>query len=94
MLDPIEGRAACHLAAEWRLLGWLEREGYDYDLYSDYQLHSGQLDLDAYRALILSVHPEYWSVEAYRQVKQWVFEAAGDSFIWQATASTGHRVPR
>ena len=25
--DPIEGRAACHLApAEWRLLGWLERE--------------------------------------------------------------------
>ena len=27
--DPIEGRAACHIApAEWRLLGWLERENF------------------------------------------------------------------
>jgi hypothetical protein len=76
--DPIEGRQACHLApAEWRLLGWLEREGYDYDFYSDYQLHNCELNLDAYRALILSVHPEYWSVEAYRRVKQWVFERGG-----------------
>jgi N,N-dimethylformamidase len=33
--DPIEGRQACHLApAEWRLLGWLERERIAYDLYS------------------------------------------------------------
>jgi hypothetical protein len=76
--DPIEGRQACHLApAEWRLLGWLEREGYAYDYYADYQLHSGLLDLDAYRILILSVHPEYWSEEAYRRVKKWVFERGG-----------------
>jgi hypothetical protein len=76
--DPIEGRHACHLApAEWRLLGWLERQGYDYDLYADYQLHDGTLDLDAYRVLILSVHPEYWSEEMYRAVKCWVFERGG-----------------
>lgn len=76
--DPIEGRQACHLApAEWRLLGWLEREGFDYDLYSDYQLHAGQLDLDSYKTLMLSVHPEYWSIEAYHRVKQWVFERGG-----------------
>ena len=32
--DPIEGRAACHIApAEWRLLGWLEREHFAYDYY-------------------------------------------------------------
>jgi N,N-dimethylformamidase len=76
--DPIEGRQACHLApAEWRLLGWLERQGYAYDLYADYQLHDGRLDLDAYRVLILSVHPEYWSEEMYRTVKRWVFERGG-----------------
>jgi hypothetical protein len=76
--DPIEGRQACHLApAEWRLLGWLEREGHDYDLYADYQLHTGGLDLDAYRVLILAVHPEYWSEEMYRAVKSWVFERRG-----------------
>jgi hypothetical protein len=76
--DPIEGRQACHLApAEWRLLGWLERQGYDYELYADYQLHAGELDLGAYRVLILSVHPEYWSEEMYRTVKRWVFERGG-----------------
>jgi hypothetical protein len=77
-IDPIEGRQACHLApAEWRLLGWLERQGYCYDLYADYQLHSGVLDLDAYRVLILNTHPEYWSEEMYRAVKRWVFERGG-----------------
>ncbi|HAB11679.1 MAG TPA: N,N-dimethylformamidase, partial [Planctomycetaceae bacterium] len=26
--DPLEGRSECHtLPAEWRLFGWLEREG-------------------------------------------------------------------
>jgi N,N-dimethylformamidase len=76
--DPIEGRQACHLApAEWRLLGWLERQGYPYDLYADHQLHAGLLDLSAYRVLILSVHPEYWSEEMYRRVKAWLFEQSG-----------------
>jgi N,N-dimethylformamidase beta subunit-like protein len=76
--DPIEGRQACHLApAEWRLLGWLEQQGARYDLYADHQLHAGLLDLSAYRILILSVHPEYWSEEMYRAVKKWVFERGG-----------------
>jgi N,N-dimethylformamidase beta subunit-like protein len=76
--DPIEGRLACGMApAEWRLLGWLEREGYNYDVYSEFQLHSGQLDLDAYKILILNVHPEYWSRTMYHRVKAWVYERGG-----------------
>jgi N,N-dimethylformamidase len=76
--DPIEGRQACHLApAEWRLLGWLEQKKFAYDLYADYQLHDGTLDLDKYRVLILSVHPEYWSAQMYWKVKKWVFERGG-----------------
>jgi hypothetical protein len=76
--DPIEGRQACHLApAEWRLLGWLEREGVAYDYYAETQLHHGTLDLSAYRALITAVHPEYWSRRMYDRVKQWVFEEGG-----------------
>ncbi|MCE9532859.1 MAG: carboxypeptidase-like regulatory domain-containing protein [Planctomycetes bacterium] len=76
--DPIEGRQACHLApSEWRLLGWLEREGIEYDLYSDQQLHDGTLPLDAYQILILNTHPEYWSVDMYRKTKSWVFERGG-----------------
>ena len=38
------------------MLGWLEREGFEHDLYSDHQLHDGTLDLDAYRALTEQVY--------------------------------------
>ncbi len=76
--DPIAGRAACHVApAEWRLLAWLERERIDYDYYAETQLHFGQLDLDAYRVLAISTHPEYWSHTMYDRVKRWVFERGG-----------------
>ncbi len=78
VVDPIEGRAACHVApADWRLLAWMEREGFDYDVYAETQLHAGALDLDAYRVLVLGAHPEYWSREMYLAVKSWVFERGG-----------------
>jgi N,N-dimethylformamidase len=76
--DPIEGRAACHVApAEWRLLAWLEREQFAYDYYAETQLHEGTLDLDAYKILIISTHPEYWSRKMYFAVKSWVHERGG-----------------
>lgn len=76
--DPIEGRAACHLApAEWRLLGWLEREGFAYDLYAETQFHFGQFQPADYRAVLLDTHPEYWSYEMYGRLKRWVFEGGG-----------------
>lgn len=76
--DPIEGRQACHLApAEWRLLGWLEREGFAYDYYAETQLHAGILDLAEYRVLVTAVHPEYWTRAMYLRVKRWVFEEGG-----------------
>lgn len=76
--DPIAGRAACHVApAEWRFLAWLEREGFDYDLYAETQFHFGELDLDAYKVLIITTHPEYWSASMYGSLKEWVFERGG-----------------
>lgn len=76
--DPSKGRLQSSLApGEWRLLAWLEREGFDYDLYAEHQLHSGILNLDAYDVLIFSFHPEYWSRAMYQQVKDWVFQRGG-----------------
>ena len=78
LADPIEGRAACHVApTDWRMLGWMEREGFEYDLYAETQLHFGALDLDAYSVLVLGAHPEYWSRKMYEAVKHWVFERGG-----------------
>ncbi|MGX5851450.1 N,N-dimethylformamidase beta subunit family domain-containing protein [Mesorhizobium sp. PL10] len=76
--DPIVGRDSSGLgAAEWRLLGWLEREGFAADTYSDVQLHTGVLNLDAYRVLVLNTHPEYWSRKMYDRVLAWVTERGG-----------------
>ena len=76
--DPIEGRLPCGMApAEWRLLGWLERESIEYDYYSESHLHNGELDLDQYTILMISVHPEYWSREMYLRVKEWVWQRGG-----------------
>ena len=76
--DPIAGRLQSSLApAEWRLLGWMERELFDYDLYSDWHLHAGELDLDAYQVLVLSVHPEYWSRTMMQRVRDWVWQRGG-----------------
>ena len=76
--DPLEGRSECHvLPAEWRLFGWLEREGFQYDLYAETQFHFGSLNLDDYKLLIISTHPEYWSQEMYYRLKEWVFQRGG-----------------
>ncbi len=76
--DPVEGRLESAMApAEWRLLGWLEREGFAYDLYAETELHFGRLNLDHYKVLILNTHPEYWSKAMYDQVKTWVYERGG-----------------
>jgi N,N-dimethylformamidase len=76
--DNIEGRQPCHVApTEWRLLAWLAREGFDYDFYSEYQLHADDIDLDAYSIVISAVHPEYWSAQMYHRIKAWVYERGG-----------------
>jgi N,N-dimethylformamidase len=76
--DPIQGRIQCGQApAEWRLLGWLEREGFEYDYYADAQLHNGSVPLDAYKILLLSVHPEYWTREMFARVDTWIREQGG-----------------
>ena len=76
--DPIMGRLPCGMApAEWRRLGWMEREGFAYDFYSECQLHDDTLDLDAYKVLVLSVHPEYWSRRMYERVKEWAHRRGG-----------------
>jgi hypothetical protein len=76
--DPVQGRTQCGQApGEWRLYGWLERQGFEYDLYAEGHLHDGSLPLDAYSVLIAAVHPEYWSREMYLAVKEWVFHRGG-----------------
>lgn len=79
--DPIRKIGSEHLVAgEWRLLGWMEREGIDYDFYSETQFDSGVLDLAEYQVLVLSTHPEYWTITMYEKLKKWV--ASGGKLLY------------
>ena len=60
-----------HLAeGEWRILSWLEREGYEFDLISGYQLHTNPQVLRNYDLFILSTHCEYWSKIMFNGLKK------------------------
>ena len=75
---PIEGRlASSTVGVEWRLLGWLEREGFAHDVYGETQLHDGTLKLDDYEVILTGAHPEYWSRQMYLELKDWVFNRGG-----------------
>lgn len=78
LADPVESRQGCHLApTEWRFLGWMEQQGLDYDLYSESQFHFDRFNLDDYRTLIITTHPEYWTRHMYITLKTWVYERGG-----------------
>lgn len=55
----------------------MEREGFDYDLYSETDLHFDRLPLESYDVLVLNLHSEYWSPQMYAHVKKWVYEQGG-----------------
>ncbi len=77
--DLMNGRLDSSTApAEWRLLAWLEREGHAYDVYAEHHLHTGALDLDAYKVVMISAHPEYWSRQMFANLKSWVYDRGGN----------------
>jgi hypothetical protein len=75
--DQIKKIGSEHVAGEWRLLGWMEKEKYEYDLYSENQFDIGELNLEKYKVLILSTHPEYWTINMYEKLKDWVQNKGG-----------------
>lgn len=78
-----------HLAGgEWRLLAWLEREGFSYDIVSGFELDQDPELLKNYRGLILSTHSEYWSQRMYDGVQKahaenglWLVNLSGNSMF-------------
>jgi len=47
--------------AELYISNWLDSEHIGYDMYSDLDLHNGTLNLQQYKLVVLSAHPEYWT---------------------------------
>lgn len=59
---------------------WLERKGYDYDVFSDTDLQLDPHVLDGYKALVVVGHSEYWSFEAMESVSRFL-DRGGNAIV-------------
>ena len=70
---------------------WLERNGYEYDVVSDHDLHRDPGQLQGYEVVIINGHSEYWSEEAYRGVDDFlraggaVIVLSGNTMFWRVS---------
>jgi hypothetical protein len=77
--------------AERPLHVWLEQNGYDYDIISDYDLHRQPDILNSYKVLIIVGHNEYWSVPMYQGLEQYlkrggqVINLSGNTLFWRVS---------
>lgn len=72
---------------------WLEREGYDYEVVSDFDLHRDPGLLCRCRVFLINGHSEYWSTEMYRGLEEFLRAGgravvlSGNSLFWRVTYS-------
>jgi hypothetical protein len=70
---------------------WLEREGYDYEVISDLDLHRNPGQLRSHRVFLINGHSEYWSIEMYRGLEEYLgaggraMVLSGNSLFWRVS---------
>lgn len=68
-----EGSGPTHLTrSELLVLKWLEDEGYRTDVYSDADFHRGIKRFHHYKALVLTTHPEYWTLDMLDHLEEYL----------------------
>ena len=61
IFNDAEGQIDRRLTGDLLLLKWLSKEKIAFDCYHDADLHESGSWLSGYRAIVLAMHPEYWS---------------------------------
>ena len=64
------------------ILGWLEREGFRADVYTDLDFHNDGCDAAQYACLVVGTHPEYWTTQMYDNAMSYL--DAGGSLLYIA----------
>lgn len=88
--DPEVGYS--HLMRGERFLHtWLEKQGYDFDVITNLDLHRNPDLLDGYKTLLINGHDEYWSREMYEGLDDYLKEGgttavlSGNTMFWRIT---------
>ena len=67
------GSALYQYNADTHLFDWLDRQGVDYDVVTDEDLHAEGFDLlEDYQVILTGTHPEYHSTPAWDAMKTWI----------------------
>ena len=70
---------------------WLDAEGHEFDVVTDYDLHCDPDMLQRYKVLVINGHSEYWTREAYEGVDRFlgnngsVLALSGNTMFWRVT---------
>jgi len=62
------------------ILGWLESQGIQPDVYTDLDFHNDGLDAGQYACLVFGTHPEYWTEQMYDNLVGYL--DAGGSLVY------------
>jgi N,N-dimethylformamidase beta subunit-like protein/concanavalin A-like lectin/glucanase superfamily protein len=68
---------------------WLDQQGYDYDVITDFDLHRDPSILDDYDVFMMNGHSEYWSLPAYKAVEGFLHRGgnlivlSGNTMFWR-----------
>ncbi|MDP4116090.1 MAG: hypothetical protein Q8903_08145 [Bacteroidota bacterium] len=93
--DPYTPFTSHLTAGEWRVLAWLEREKFSYDIVSGNELHNNPDLLLNYNAIILNTHCEYWSREMFAGLETFnnnggsILNLSGNSIYREITFKQG-----
>jgi hypothetical protein len=70
---------------------WLEQNGYDYDVASDFDLDAESSLLSGYKIVVIVGHSEYWTAGAYRAVESYLnaggklMVMSGNTMFWRVS---------
>jgi len=77
---------------------WLDREGIEYDLYSEWDLEAEPSLLDGYDAVAWAGHSEYWTAQQYQSFQAFlkrgghVISLAGNTAYWRVSVDLENSV--
>jgi N,N-dimethylformamidase len=92
--EEIRGSGLRHFPADSHLNAWLEQQGHDYDIVTDWELHTeGHSVLDGYDVVLTGTHPEYHTRQTldalvdYRNGGGRFCYLGGNGFYWKVALS-------
>lgn len=50
------------------MLKWMQEYGFGFDVCTDLDWHNGIDNVDDYESVILNTHPDYWTMQMYRNL--------------------------